>query len=100
MSQPLLSVTNNLSIVWGIVLAFITILDWNTLNRDPANEDILTPFITREITLLVPESENDIPVASEAGKASSSIRWSLILTGLYSCSISLGQFCCSIHLVR
>lgn len=51
MSTSTVSRATHFSVVWGITLAFLTILDWNSLGRDPANEQILLPFISREISL-------------------------------------------------
>jgi len=41
----------HLSIAWGVMLAIITLVEWNSLDRDPMREQIFTPFIQREITL-------------------------------------------------
>ncbi|GAA5317576.1 MAG: hypothetical protein AseanaTS_27810 [Candidatus Pelagadaptatus aseana] len=49
--KTFLNTPTNMSIVWGITLALITLLDWNTLENNPMTEEILTPFISRHITL-------------------------------------------------
>ena len=59
-SSPV-AVVNHMSLVWGVVLALITILDWGSLEKDPLNEEILTPFISREISMVVPESGDGEP---------------------------------------
>jgi hypothetical protein len=59
MTKSPLSRASNFSIVWGFTLAILTILDWNTLDRDPASEVILMPFIIREAVL------EETPAASE-----------------------------------
>ena len=59
------AIVSHMSIVWGIVLALITILDWNSLEKDPLNEQILTPFITREVSVVFGggESGGELPVS-------------------------------------
>jgi hypothetical protein len=39
------------SIVWAMVLAVLTIVEWNNLDRDPMTEQIFLPFIERDIQL-------------------------------------------------
>jgi hypothetical protein len=39
------------SIVWGVTLAVLTLLEWRSLDRDPLGHQILTPFIEREVTV-------------------------------------------------
>ena len=39
------------SIVWGVTLAVLTLLEWRNLDRDPLGHQILTPFIEREVTV-------------------------------------------------
>ncbi len=39
------------SIIWGVTLAVLTLLEWRTLDRDPIGHQILTPFIEREISV-------------------------------------------------
>ena len=41
----------HLSIVWGVTLAVLTLLEWRSLDRDPLGHQILTPFIEREVTV-------------------------------------------------
>lgn len=43
------------SIVWGVMLAFLTLLEWRGLDRDPLNQQILSPFIERDVTVSVRE---------------------------------------------
>jgi hypothetical protein len=59
MSTSTFSRATHFSVVWGITLALLTILDWNSLGRDPTNEQILLPFISREITLTSPPSKTE-----------------------------------------
>lgn len=41
----------HLSIVWGVTLAILTLLEWRSLDRDPMRKQILSPFIEREISV-------------------------------------------------
>ncbi len=43
--------STHFSIVWGVTLAVLTLLEWRTLDRDPIGHQILTPFIEREISI-------------------------------------------------
>jgi len=45
----------HLSIAWGVTLAIITLVEWNSLDRDPMREQIFTPFIQREISMTMGE---------------------------------------------
>lgn len=59
-----LGFARHLSIVWGVTLAVITIIEWNSLDRDPLRKDILSPFIERQITVSgtpVGAYDSDIP---------------------------------------
>ena len=51
MSRFDLKVSTHLSIAWGVTLAIITLVEWNSLGREPMRPQILTPFIQREITV-------------------------------------------------
>jgi hypothetical protein len=44
------------SIVWGISLAVITILEWNSLDRNPVRQEIFSPFIERTMTVEVADT--------------------------------------------
>ncbi len=41
------------SIVWGVTLAVITLLEWHSLDRDPVRQEIISPFIERTMTVTV-----------------------------------------------
>lgn len=41
------------SIVWGVSLAVITILEWNSLDRNPVKQEIFSPFIERTMKVEV-----------------------------------------------
>lgn len=62
------STIKSLCIVWGVMLAFITIMDWNTLEKNPIDEEILTPFITREITLVATDNQYDSELSMQERK--------------------------------
>jgi hypothetical protein len=49
------------SIVWGVSLAVITILEWNSLDRNPVNQEIFSPFIQRTMTVQVTDAPATMP---------------------------------------
>ena len=51
MIEPALNRATHLSIVWAVVLAVLTLVEWRSLDRDPMSEQIFLPFIEREITV-------------------------------------------------
>ena len=51
MIEPALNRATHFSIVWAVVLAILTLVEWSSLDRDPMSEQIFLPFIEREITL-------------------------------------------------
>lgn len=51
MIEPAFNRATHFSIVWAVVLAILTLVEWNSLDRDPMTEQIFLPFIEREITL-------------------------------------------------
>lgn len=51
MIEPTLNRATRFSIVWAVVLAVLTLVEWRSLDRDPMSEQIFLPFIEREITL-------------------------------------------------
>lgn len=46
-------VATHCSIVWGVTLAILTLLEWHSLDRDPVRQAILSPFIERNIAVSV-----------------------------------------------
>ena len=52
MSMPAFNAATHISIAWAVTLAVLTILEWRSLDRDPIGQQILTPFIQREITII------------------------------------------------
>ncbi|MEM8563635.1 MAG: hypothetical protein AAGF57_15470 [Pseudomonadota bacterium] len=53
------------SIIWGVTLAVMTLLEWRTLDRDPINHEILSPFIDRTITMNIDEKRLGDIMATE-----------------------------------
>jgi hypothetical protein len=51
------------SIVWGIALAVMTLVEWHSLDRDPVKQEILSPFIQRTIDVTV---SNPVPPVERA----------------------------------
>jgi len=45
------------SIIWGVSLAVITVLEWNSLDRNPVQQEIFSPFIERTMTVEVEEPD-------------------------------------------
>ena len=43
---------SHFSVVWAVMLSFITIVEWRSLDRDPLKAEILSPFITRHIEIV------------------------------------------------
>ena len=48
-ATPGFSRATHLSIVWGVALAALTLLEWRSLDRDPLGHQIMTPFIERKV---------------------------------------------------
>ena len=53
MDKTRFTFATHLSIVWGVTLAIITLLEWHSLDRDPMRKQILSPFIDRSISAVV-----------------------------------------------
>ena len=53
MKKSALSGASHFSIVWGITLAVITLVEWHSLDRDPVRRQILSPFIERNISVSI-----------------------------------------------
>ena len=51
MIEPTFNRVTHFSIVWAVVLAILTLVEWRNLDREPMSEQIFLPFIEREITL-------------------------------------------------
>ena len=63
MIEPVLNRATHFSIVWAVVLAILTLVEWRSLDRDPMSEQIFLPFIEREITL----SRTEASTANQRG---------------------------------
>lgn len=59
MTRSSMGFAKHLSIVWGITLALITLVEWNSLDRDPMRKDIMSPFIARDVSVSVQEQSQD-----------------------------------------
>jgi hypothetical protein len=44
----------HISIAWGIALAVITLIEWRSLDRNPIEQQIFSPFIERDIRVSRP----------------------------------------------
>ena len=55
MSNPAFNRATHFSLIWGVMLGFITLVEWRGLDRDPLNQEILSPFIEREVSVSLPE---------------------------------------------
>ncbi len=55
MDKARFTFATHLSIVWGVTLAIITLLEWHSLDRDPMRKEILSPFIARNVSAVVDE---------------------------------------------
>ncbi|MDH4040084.1 MAG: hypothetical protein OEW92_04035 [Gammaproteobacteria bacterium] len=60
------------SIVWGVTLAVLTLLEWHSLDRDPVKQEIFSPFIERTMAVSVEEAAapDADPTAGIDGQAS------------------------------
>lgn len=56
MHEPVINRATHFSIVWAVVLAVLTLVEWHSLDRDPMSERIFLPFIERNIELLYPDA--------------------------------------------
>ncbi len=62
MSKPAMKRATHLSIAWAVALAVITLVEWNSLDRDPIGQQLFLPFITREISVNVMEEGASDPL--------------------------------------
>ena len=68
MSRPVFNRGTHFSIVWGVTLAVLTLLEWNSLERDPLREEILLPFIQREVSVAVIAGGAPVEPGAPAGE--------------------------------
>lgn len=57
MSMPTFNAATHISIVWGVTLAIVTLLEWHGLERDPLRKQIISPFIQRDIAVVALEPD-------------------------------------------
>ena len=57
MQLPSYNRATHFGIVWGITLAVITLVEWRSLDRDPVEQQILSPFIERTVAVSVEEAD-------------------------------------------
>ncbi len=67
MTQPVFNRATHFSIVWAMVLAILTLVEWNSLDRDPMTEQIFLPFIDREIELVMTDANTANELGATAG---------------------------------
>ena len=68
MSRPVFNRGTHFSIVWGVTLAVLTLVEWNSLGRDPLREEILVPFIQREVSVGVGAAETPMDPGAATGE--------------------------------
>jgi hypothetical protein len=69
MFESTLNRATHLSIVWGVTLAVLTIVEWRSLDRDPMSEQIFLPFIERQIEF----SKTDANALEQPGTTGSDV---------------------------
>lgn len=67
MTDPALNRATHFSIVWAVVLAVLTLVEWRSLDRDPMSEQIFLPFIEREITVSRTDSNATQQLGTDGG---------------------------------
>ncbi|MEP4146075.1 MAG: hypothetical protein ABJL54_02580 [Halioglobus sp.] len=70
MTDPALNRATHFSIVWAVVLAVLTLVEWRSLDRDPMSEQIFLPFIEREMTVSIADSNASQQLAAAGGNFS------------------------------
>ena len=60
------------SIVWGIALAVMTLVEWHSLDRNPVSQEIFSPFIQRTIDVTVSNPVSPIESAEALVEAEDS----------------------------
>jgi hypothetical protein len=67
MIEPILNRATHFSIVWAVVLAVLTIVEWRSLDREPMSEQIFLPFIEREIEWSMTDANTTKQLGTTAG---------------------------------
>lgn len=62
MTPPGFNRATHFSVVWAVMLSFITIMEWRSLDREPLKPEIFSPFIERHIDIVPAPG----PLASQA----------------------------------
>lgn len=70
MIEPALNRATHFSIVWAVVLAVLTTVEWRSLDRDPMSEQIFLPFIEREIESSMTDANTPKQLGTTAGESS------------------------------
>jgi len=65
-TTPGFSRATHLSIIWGVTLAILTVMEWRNLDRDPLGHQVMMPFIERDISMSLQTDTSD-PSAKFAG---------------------------------
>jgi hypothetical protein len=60
------------SIVWGVALAIMTLVEWNSLERNPVTQEIISPFIQRNIDVSLANGVSPADQAEELVEAEDS----------------------------
>lgn len=67
MKEPVFNRATHFSIVWAVMLAILTIVEWRSLDREPLAEQIFLPFIEREIGFSILDANSGTPVDTASG---------------------------------
>ena len=70
MNEPVINRATHFSIVWAVVLAVLTLVEWHSLDRDPMAEQIFLPFIERKIELTLSDAKRTDQVDGTADNLS------------------------------
>ena len=68
MIEPFLNRVTHFSIVWAVVLAILTMVEWRSLDREPMKEQIFLPFIERAITVSRADASTTKQFGTTAGE--------------------------------
>jgi hypothetical protein len=67
MDSPFSNRANHFSIIWAMTLAVLTIVEWRSLDREPMKEQVLLPFIERNIRLDVTRGGSHAEAPAQTG---------------------------------
>jgi hypothetical protein len=56
---------SHFSVIWAVMLCFITLVEWRSLDRDPLKPDILSPFIQRHVQIVAGAAAPDNALPTE-----------------------------------